>query len=132
VMCISKAADIRPPVLRNDGTYQFWVENENGKEELRPAYTASLGPPNTDPKTGWTSSLIDAAQDETHMDVQRDFLITVPPKYLLEIFATVTWQNFWNTWKDKQKGTYNENTARNLARGREAHRNNKVSLCSFV
>jgi hypothetical protein len=128
LMCINKAADIRPPVLKADQTHQFWVKNTSGKEELRPAYAASLGL-NADPKTGWTGDLIDAAQDETHMEaVHRDFLITVPPKYLLEIFSTVTWQTFWTTWKEKKNGTYEENMARNLARGRENHRSNKVSV----
>jgi hypothetical protein len=127
MMRISKAAEIRPPVKKADGAYQFWVKNEQGTQELRPGYAPNLGP-NADPKTGWTGEFIDNCQDETHMDVHRDFLITVPPHYFLSILASVTWQGLWDTWRKMEKGTYDESTSRNLMRGREYHRSNKVSV----
>jgi hypothetical protein len=56
------------------------------------------------------------------------FLSTVPPAWFLHILLTVTFPNLAGVVIDAVKGTLEEKTARNLARGRDSARTEKVSV----
>ncbi|KAF8598440.1 hypothetical protein BDV93DRAFT_561373 [Ceratobasidium sp. AG-I] len=125
MMNISKSSEVRPSIKQEDGTYQFWVANEDGKLELRPTFeSGSLGV-NADPATGWVDEFITYCQDERHMDVNKDFLQTVPPHWWTHVLTYITFPNIASTAKSAAKGTLAEKTVRSLARGRDTARTEK-------
>jgi hypothetical protein len=129
MMCIGKAGEVVPPPIENaDRTYQFWVKNALGKEQLCPLLTSTSLGPNADPTFGWTDEFVKECQQQEHMDINCDFLSTVPPVWFLHILATVTFPYLASTAMNLSKGTLAVKTARNLARGRDAARIEKVSI----
>lgn len=131
-MGVARAGEIQAPVQNPDGTYQWWVKNDAGQLKLHPKFALSLTAPNTDPKTGWTQDFIKYCQDPNHMDVGKDFLLTVPGETFIQVLEGQLWQYLWGLWKDIQSGKQEGKVAQDLARGRENARNEIVSRISVL
>ncbi|KAG9082941.1 hypothetical protein FRC06_004763 [Ceratobasidium sp. 370] len=78
LMGIKVSREILRPVKNTDGTWKFWVEDNNGVKVLRPVWTSDLGD-NRHPKWGWVQCFVAECQDVEHMKKHWDFLVKVSP-----------------------------------------------------